>query len=592
MENIHPSRLKIKFHLKSKALLKIDDLNKENLHFKKTILNNIKLKSKIKFSLTKKIQAQTEESSKQKDQSNQNLIIPSIPTIKKQIMRNNTGIKKIPSASYTSSSSFNKVKMTNTINYSIQEENQKIENRPKIFKERNSRINCLKNLKKQFFSGNLILPKHFWFRSGKNINDKKSSIHKNTFSDLQSFGSFFNYNSNNNSNTTANTHNNSNKKSNNNSFQKSNYLYKIDLKTLSRKNSIKQNYTKKNICPIRYISNKNKNKSIKEENKNSTNNNNSYINKNCENVNMSINSTISCINNYNEKDNDKRYNNIKYSGEYINDILNNLLQEEKELKLSIDQNYFSIQPEINDKMRAILIDWLIDVHSKFNFREETLYITIYIIDCYLSIKKIERCNFQLLGVTALFISCKQNEIIFRRLKEYAYITDNAYTESDITNMENLILKELNFNLLFPSSLSFYEILCNNLGIINDDEKFYLGEFLMQSFFIDSNSLKYSYSTIACASTYIVMKFFKMKNYQYCYNNKLFNIRENKTILMQETQNNSSPSSIIKECAKDMCYFVGELSKNNLKATIRKFSCDKYRNVSRLIFGTLLNKEDE
>ena len=590
MENNYPSHLKIKFHLKSKALLKIDDLNKEKIHFKKTILNNIKLKSKIKFSLTKKIQSQTEENSKQKDQSNQNIIIPSIPITKKQINRNNTGIKKIPSASYTSSSSFNKVNMTNTINYTIKEENEKNENRLKIFKERNARINCLKNLKKHFFSGNLILPKNFWFKSGKNLNDKKSSIQKSTFSDLHSFGSVFNYNSNNNSNTTANTHNNSNKKSNNNSFQKSNYLYKINLKTLSRKNSMKQNYIKKNICPIKYISNKNKNKTIKEENKNNTNNNNSYTKKISENNDLSsLNSTILCISNK-EEENNKRYNNIKYSGEYINDILNNLLQEERDLQLSINRNYFSYQPEINDKMRAILIDWLIDVHSKFNFQEETLYITIYIIDCYLSIKKIERCNLQLLGVTALFIACKQNEIIFRRLKEYAYITDNAYTVSDITNMENIILKELNFNILFPSSLSFYEIICNNLGIINDDEKFNFGEFIMQSFLIDSNSLKYSYSTIACAACYIVMKFFKMKNYQYCYDSKIFNIKENKK--QQEIKSNISPSSIIKECAKDMCYFVGELSKDNLKASIRKFSSNKYGNVSRLIFGSLLNKEDE
>jgi hypothetical protein len=306
-----------------------------------------------------------------------------------------------------------------------------------------------------------------------------------------------------------------------------------------------------------------------------------------------LNSTYSCISNYKEEDNIKRYNNIKYSEEYKNDILDNLLQEERELKIIINPNYFSYQPEINDKMRAILIDWLIDVHTKFDFREETLYITIYIIDCYLSIKKIERCNLQLLGVTALFIACKQNEIIFRRIKEYAYITDNAYTESEIINMENVILKTLNFNILFPSSLSFYEIICNNLGIINDNEKFNLGEFLMQSFFMDSNSLKYSYSTIACAAAYIVMKFFKMKNYQYCYDNKIFNIKKNTELMeQQQAQNNNYPIYIIKECAKDICFFVGELAKNNLKGAIRKFSNEKYGNVSKLIFGNLLHNENE
>ena len=565
----------------------------------------------MKFSLTKKLPIQTEESSKQKEKEKDkeknytsNIVIASIPTIKKQIMRNNTGIKKIPSSSYTSSLSMTKIKLTNTINYSIKEENEKI-NRPKIFKERNSRLHCLKNLKKQFFSGNLMLPRPFWLRSGKNTNDNnKNKIYKKTFSDVQSFYSFFNYNnynSNNNSNTTANTHNNSNNKINS-SFQKCSNLYKINLKTLSRKNSMKQNYTKKNNnCPIRHNNNntnKNINK-IKEENKNDNNINNNIINNN------DIKEEISCIlendnnkclyvndYNYNEEENIKRYNNIKYSGEYICDILNNLLQEEKDLKIKINENYFYSQPEINDKMRAILIDWIIDVHSKFDLKEETLYITIYIIDCYLSLKKIERCNLQLLGVTALFIACKQNEIILRRLKEYAYITDNAYNESDIASMENIIFKTLDFNILFPSSLSFYEIICNNIGIINDIEKYNLGQFLMQSFFIDSNSLKYSYSTIACAASYIVMKFFKLKNYQYCYDSKIFNIKENKDIMKQKNENNNFASFVIKECAKDMCYFVGELNKNNLKASIRKFSGIKYGNVTKLIFGTLLHNENE
>ena len=555
----------------------------------------------MKFSLNKKLPAQTEESSKQKEKEppTSNIIIPSIPTIKKQIMRNNTCIKKIPSSSYTSSSSMTKIKFTNTINYSIKEEKEKI-NRPKIFKERNSRLKCLKNLKKQFFSGNLILPKPFWLGSGKNTNENiKNKMHKNTFSDIHSFYSFFHYNNynSNNSNTTANTHN-SNYKNKSNSFQKSSNLYKINLKTLSRKNSMKQNYIKKNNnCPIRHNINthinKNSDKIIKEENKNDSNiNSNNNIKEEISAILKNENSKRIYTNDNNEEDNIKRYNNIKYSGEYINDILNNLLQEERDLKIKINENYFCSQPEINDKMRAILIDWIIDVHNKFGLKEETLYITIYIIDCYLSLKKIERCNFQLLGVTSLFIACKQNEIILRRLKEYAYITDNAYNESEIANMENIIFKALDFNILFPSPLSFYEIICYNIGIINDNEKYNLGQFFLQSFFIDSNSLKYSYSTIACAASYIVMKFFKMKNYQSCYDSKIFNIKENKDINKKNNENNNLASVVIKECAKDMCYFVGELSKNNLNAVIRKFSGIKYGNVTNLIFGSLLHNENK
>jgi len=58
-----------------------------------------------------------------------------------------------------------------------------------------------------------------------------------------------------------------------------------------------------------------------------------------------------------------------------------LLKVEKTRK--IDFSYMSRQVEINDKMRGILVDWLIEVHSKFKLQYETLFITISIIDKYL-----------------------------------------------------------------------------------------------------------------------------------------------------------------------------------------------------------------
>lgn len=67
--------------------------------------------------------------------------------------------------------------------------------------------------------------------------------------------------------------------------------------------------------------------------------------------------------------------------EYMNDIFHNLLKAESES--APKQNYVLIQPEINDKMRAILVDWLIEVHHKFKLRSETMFITVNIIDRFL-----------------------------------------------------------------------------------------------------------------------------------------------------------------------------------------------------------------
>ena len=158
--------------------------------------------------------------------------------------------------------------------------------------ERNiTKIKSLKHIKRQFFSTHLILPKPFGLCSGtrifgesKNKNKNNIKSHKNTISEISSVNSVLNNHSkrnNSNSNTTANTHKNSNKKNNSNSFKKC----KINLKTLTRKNSSKiNNYLKikrPNICPVRKIINRNNNNiSIaKEESKNNSNNNYSFLSK-------------------------------------------------------------------------------------------------------------------------------------------------------------------------------------------------------------------------------------------------------------------------------------------------------------------------
>ena len=525
-----------------------------------------------------------------KEESKEKSFVPSIPKIKKQILRNHKNLKKIPSTNNVYTSSINKIKLAKTINYSSRKEKDSKESSltNNTFQEtKKNNVVSLKHIKKQFFTTHLILPKPFWLCSGTRIFDKaknknKNNSHKNTISEMASVNSILNNNkskgNNSNNNTTANTHKTSNKKNISNSFKKC----KINLKTLSRKNSYKNNnYTKikkiSNICPIRKILNRNNsNNSIIIKGEETKTNNYSFMSKTQFHYDALIPNPYSSNDFFSKKNPED---------EYTNDILYNLLQEEKDMKLKIDSDYFKTQPEINEKMRAILIDWLIDVNNKFNFTEETLYLAINIIDTYLSLKKIKRCNLQLLGVTALFISCKQNEIIFRRLKEYAYITDNAYNEQDILNMENDIFQTLEFNILFPSALTFFEILCHNFGILDkenkDDKKnleFNLGKFLIESFYMSDTSLKYYASTIACSAMYIVMKFFKMKNYQVCYDKNIFNIKE------KITKNNTS--NIIKECAKEIYSFIGELSKNNLNASIRNFSNEKYGNITKLVFGNL------
>ena len=150
--------------------------------------------------------------------------------------------------------------------------------------------------------------------------------------------------------------------------------------------------------------------------------------------------------------------NIAFVGEYLEEIYMNLLLEEKQAIIKPKLGYMNTQYEINEIMRVILIDWIIDIHLRFKLRQETLFMTIWLIDTYLSYAFVPREKFQLLGITCLLISCKSHEIYYPQQNKLIEMTDNAYTKQEMLTMENEILKKLNFYIVCPNPIDFYNIL--------------------------------------------------------------------------------------------------------------------------------------
>merc|ERR1711881_134634 len=126
------------------------------------------------------------------------------------------------------------------------------------------------------------------------------------------------------------------------------------------------------------------------------------------------------------------------------------------------ENGLSIRKEflqgmnVSGKMRAVLIDWLIEVHSQFKLLQETLYMTVYVIDKFLQSEgySIKRNKLQLVGVTAMFLASKVEEMYAPEINDFVYITDNAYTAGEIRQMELRILNTLGFNFSRPLPLHF------------------------------------------------------------------------------------------------------------------------------------------
>lgn len=140
--------------------------------------------------------------------------------------------------------------------------------------------------------------------------------------------------------------------------------------------------------------------------------------------------------------------------EYAQHISEELLRTEKDCLPS--PNYMSQQSDINEKMRGILVDWIMEVHSKFKLLPETLFITVNLIDRYLSHTNIRRHNLQLVGVTCMFIASKYEDIYPPPVLDFVYITDNAYSVEQIIQMEFSVLSTLDFSVTCCTPYRFLE----------------------------------------------------------------------------------------------------------------------------------------
>ena len=90
--------------------------------------------------------------------------------------------------------------------------------------------------------------------------------------------------------------------------------------------------------------------------------------------------------------------------------------------------------ETTDKMRQILIDWLVDVHQSFKLKEETLQLAILYLDEFQRIRTVSKDSYQLLGITCLWIASKYEEIYPPFLKKYVEVTAFTYNSNNIKLM--------------------------------------------------------------------------------------------------------------------------------------------------------------
>eukprot|EP00667_Euglena_gracilis_P007083 EG_transcript_7153 len=261
---------------------------------------------------------------------------------------------------------------------------------------------------------------------------------------------------------------------------------------------------------------------------------------------------------------EKNKGNHLHTTEYVRDIFDYL--NKAQIPGRPSPNYMkNVQTDINEKMRTILVDWLVDVHLKFKLQPETLFLAIECIDRFLEKKMVSRQKLQLVGVVGMLLAAKYEEIYPPEVKDFIYIAANTYSREDILRMERLMFSTLDFNLTFPT---IYPFLKRALQVIDADCRTQqLAQCLAELSLTEFKMLQHSPSLIGASCVYLANKY--QGRDPWC--NNLDHYSQCKL-------------ADVERCAADILTICQNSPNQKTQAVRKKYSYPKFGEVTRLITG--------
>lgn len=184
--------------------------------------------------------------------------------------------------------------------------------------------------------------------------------------------------------------------------------------------------------------------------------------------------------------------------EYADEIFEYL--RDLEVKSIPNPQYMAHQDELEWKTRGILIDWLIEVHTRFHLLPETLFLAINVIDRFLSEKVVQLDRLQLVGITAMFIASKYEEVLSPHVENFRRIADDGFTEAEILSAERFVLSTLNYDLSYPNPMNFLRRVSKADNY--DIQSRTIGKYLMEISLLDHRFMAYRPSHIAAGAMYL------------------------------------------------------------------------------------------
>ncbi|WOL03145.1 cyclin-A2-1-like [Canna indica] len=215
----------------------------------------------------------------------------------------------------------------------------------------------------------------------------------------------------------------------------------------------------------------------------------------------------------------------------------------------------TLQRDITQSMRGILIDWLVEVSEEYRLVPDTLYLTVYIIDQFLSQNYIERQRLQLLGITCMLIASKYEEICAPRVEEFCFITDNTYTKAEVLKMETQVLSHIGFQLSVPTTKTFLRRFLRAANALDKNPTLtfgYLANYLAELTLVEYNFIKFLPSIVAASAVFLAVWTLDQTNHpwnatlEYYTSYKAIDLKETVFALQELQMNSKCPLNAIRE----------------------------------------------
>ncbi|KAH8919661.1 hypothetical protein BT69DRAFT_1223782 [Atractiella rhizophila] len=158
------------------------------------------------------------------------------------------------------------------------------------------------------------------------------------------------------------------------------------------------------------------------------------------------------------------------------------------------------QPELEWFMRPYLVDFIIEIHEQYGLRPETLYLTLNIVDRYVSKRIVYKKHYQLVGCAALWIAAKFEDAKDRipTVHDLVSMCCNAYDEGAFIQMEGHVLQTIDWIVGHPTAEAWLRLAC--AGEFWEDLKTQnLARFLMELTLFKREFVKFTPRDVATAS---------------------------------------------------------------------------------------------